>query len=264
MKKTDWIEWIKKGAPGHTSWILYRVDTEKKCVTDCYSPTRKAWIPTDEMDAFFIPLISLELRLLSKQDRLRKGATARPGTIGSRHWGPPQVKRGKKVNEPRYDVYTTKWPHDSSNLSGKRIVFYFDEREKQFPFPYWIQARDGAVKFKIRAIDSGTGLSSPYTDIPGRKVSFSYPPVRKNGRLRLTFSSPTDDDKLQLYAIDLTNESKTTHVPFYEQQREKGCFSLSIDEEKLDRLFIKGHRYLWMVKPKDSDDAVESPYIYIH
>ena len=263
-KKIDWVEWIKKGAPGHTSWILYEVDTEKRCVTECYSLTRKAWIPTDEMDAFLIPLISLELHFLSEEDRLQKGATARPGTISSRPWGPPQVRHGKKVKDPQYDVYTAKWPHDSSDLSGKQIVLYFDKNEEQFPFPYWLQARDGALKFKMRAVDSGTGLTSPCTDIPRRKISFSNAPHRENGKLYLSLSAPTYYDNLQLYAIDLTAEPKTTHVLSYEPKRKKERLSLLIDEEKLDQLFTKGHEYLWIISSEDSEYTIESPHTYIH
>ncbi|MDN3509105.1 MAG: hypothetical protein P0S93_03705 [Candidatus Neptunochlamydia sp.] len=264
-KKIDWADWIKKGAPGHTSWILYEVDIEKKCVTECYSLTRKAWIPTDEMDAFLIPLISLKLHFLSEEDRLQKGATARPGTVSSRPWDPPQVRHGKKVKDPQYDVYTAKWPHDSSNLSGKQIVLYFDKNEEQFPFPYWIQARNGALKFKMRAVDSGTGLSSPCTNIPRRKISFSNAPYIENGKLYLTLNVPTYYDNLQLYTIDLTAESKTTHILSYEQKRKKERLSLLIDEEKLDHLFTKGHEYLWIISSEDSEYTIESSlHTYIH
>ncbi|MDJ0652504.1 MAG: hypothetical protein QNJ27_05825 [Simkaniaceae bacterium] len=263
-KKIDWVDWIQKGAPGHTSWILYEVDPEKKCVVECYSLTRKAWIPTDEMDSFFLPLLSLELHFLSEEDRLQKGATARPGTIRSRPWGPPQVRYGKKVKDPQYDVYTAKWPQDSSDFSGKQIVFYFDKNEKQFPFPYWLQARDGALKFKLRAVDSGTGLNSPCTDIPRRRISFSKAPRKENGKLYLSLSAPIYYDNLQLYAIDLTAEPKTTHVLSYEPERKKERLCLLIDEEKLDQLFIKGHKYLWIIHSEDLEYPIESPHTYIH
>ncbi|QVL58337.1 MAG: hypothetical protein KFB93_04440 [Simkaniaceae bacterium] len=263
-KKINWTEWVRSGAPGHTSWILYEVDTEKKCVTECYSLTRKAWIPTDEMNAFLIPLISLDLNFLSEENRLQKGATARPGNITSRPWGPPQVRAGKKVKNPEYDVYTAKWPHDSTDLSDKQIVLYFDKSEQTFPFPYWLQARDGAVKFKIRALDSGTGLTSPSTDIPRRKISFSSAIHRENGKLYLTLNAPTYYDSLSLYAIDLTKEPKATHVLPFEEKRKKERLTLLVDEEKLNQLFVKGHEYLWIVTSEDSEMKIESPHTYIH
>jgi hypothetical protein len=167
-KTIEWETWLQKGAPGATSWVLYEVDFEKGCVTECYSLTRKAWILTDEMNAFLIPLMSLDLTFLSEEERLQKGPTARPGSVDVRPWGPLQVKKGKKIQNAEYDVYTAKWPHDSTDLSGKQIVLYFDKEEKAFPFPYWLQAREGAIKFKVRALDSGHGMISPVTDIPRR------------------------------------------------------------------------------------------------
>lgn len=263
-KKINWTTWVQNGAPGHTSWILYEVDTEKKCVTECYSLTRKAWIPTDEMDAFLVPLISLQLDFLSEEDRLQKGATARPGNISAKPWGPLQVKNGKKVKDPQYNVYTAKWPHDSTDLSGKQIVLYFDKQDEAFPFPYWLQARDGAVKFKMRALDSGINLSSPCTDIPRRKISFNSALHRENGKLYLTLNAPTYYDTLHLYAVDLTQDPKATHVLPFDQKRKKERLTLLIDEEKLDQLFTKGHEYLWIVSSEDSKTTVESPHIYIH
>lgn len=165
-KTIDWAAWIAKGAPGHTSWILYEIDTRKRCVTACYSLTRKAWMTTDELDAFLIPLLSLELLFLPESARLQKGATERAGNISSRPWGPPQVKQGKKVNHPEYDVYTAQWPRDSSDLSEKQMILYFDKNDQDFPFPYWIQTHEGMFKFKVRAIDSGKGLRSPFSELP--------------------------------------------------------------------------------------------------
>lgn len=263
-KKINWNEWVQSGSPGHTSWILYEVDTEKKCVTECYSLTRKAWIPTDEMDAFLIPLISLQLDFLSEGDRLQKGATARPGKVSSSPWGPPQVKCGEKIKDPEYDVYTARWPQDSTDLSGKQIVLYFDKKEEAFPFPYWLQARDGAVKFKIRALDSGSDLLSPSTDIPRRKVTFSSAFHRENGKLYLTLSAPPYYDSLSLYAVDLSEEPKVTHVIPFEKKRKKERLTLLIDEKKLDHIFTTGHEYLWIVSSNDIEMTVESPHLYTH
>ncbi len=263
-KKINWNEWVQKGAPGHTSWILYEVDIEKKCVTECYSLTRKSWIPTDEMDAFLIPLISLKLNFLSETERLQKGATAKPGQIDSRPWGPPQKKGGKKIKDPEYDVYTAKWPHDSTDLSGKQIVLYFDKKEETFPFPYWIQARDGAVKFKMRALDSGSNLISPSTDIPRRKITFSSALHKENGKLYLTLSAPIYYDSFSLYAVDTTENPRLTHVIPFEKKRKGEQVTLLIDEKKLEHLFTSGHEYLWIATPGDVEMSIEAPHLYTH
>ena len=125
-KKITWSKWLEKGAPGHTSWILYEVDLQKNKVTECYSLNRKSWIPTEEMEAFLLPLISLDLTFLPEEDRLQTGPTMPPGAVERRPWGPPQVFEGKKISSPEYAVYTAKWPQDHTDLSGKPIVLYFD------------------------------------------------------------------------------------------------------------------------------------------
>ena len=154
-----WKEWVRKGAPGHTSWTLYTIDTKTTSLTQCYSKSRKAWLPTNEVSSFFVPMIHLTLHPLSETDRLKRGASSNPGAVQSRLWGPPQVIDGKRIPAPEYTVYTAKWPTDHTPLSGKMIVVYFDNKRPNFPFPYWVQIREGAAKFRLRAIDSGIGLT---------------------------------------------------------------------------------------------------------
>jgi len=163
---TDWKRWMKEGAYGHTAWILYEIDLENNQITKCYSPSRNAWISTDAMESFFLPLLSLELRYLSEEKRMQSAHR-----LGYKPWGPPQIIHGEKMVSPEYDVYTTTWPRDNSNFSGKHIILYFDKMQESFPFPYWIHLK-GVFKFNIHAIDSGTGISSPIQDIPHRMPTF--------------------------------------------------------------------------------------------
>ena len=135
----NWKTWLESGAEGHTSWIMYAVDLSNNQVTECYSFTREAHLPTESMDAFLTTLLSLNLTSLPEDERLQTGPTARPGEVGSsKPWGPPMMREGKKVKQAAYDVYTTSWPQDQSELSGKKIVLYFDKNHLEFPFPYWI------------------------------------------------------------------------------------------------------------------------------
>ena len=144
---------------------------EKKCVTECYSLTKKSWISTEELNAFFIPLLSLELTFLSEKERFQIGATPKPGEVNGPPWTPPQKKEGQTIREPQYDVYTVKWPNDSSDFSKKELVFYFDKLEKTFPFPFWVQEKHSFfMKPKARAIDSGHALSLNHSDIPKKQT----------------------------------------------------------------------------------------------
>lgn len=262
VKKMKWDEWVNRGAPGHTSWILYEIDLEKESVTECYSRTRKAWIPTDEMAAFLIPLISLNLNYLSEEERMQTGPTPKPGVIQNRPWGPPQVIEGKKIKEAEYDVYTAKWPIDRTDLSGKPIVLYFDKERKNFPFPYWLQVRDGVVKFKIRALDSGRGMVSPACDIPRRRPTFTSGIHKEGGILQLSLNCPIYFDSLKLYAIDMTENPRLTHVIPCDEKRNGESLILSINQNKIDALFTSGHEYLWIVSSEMPEMAIESPYSY--
>ena len=262
VKKMKWAEWVNRGAPGHTSWILYEIDLEKESVTECYSRTRKAWIPTDEMAAFLIPLMSLNLNYLSEEERMQTGPTPKPGVIQNRPWGPPQMIEGKKIKEAEYDVYTAKWPIDRTDLSGKPIVLYFDKERKNFPFPYWLQVRDGVVKFKIRALDSGRGMVSPACDIPRRRPTFTSGIHKEGGILQLSLNCPIYFDSLKLYAIDMTENPRLTHVIPCDEKRNGESLILSIDQNKIDALFTSGHEYLWIVSSEMPEMAIESPYSY--
>ena len=263
-KKVAWDEWVTQGAPGHTSWILYEVDLNKECVTECYSRNRKAWVPTSEMEAFLIPLMTLKLSYLSEEKRMQTGPTPKPGTVQNRPWGPPQVIQGKKIKRAEYDVYTSKWPIDQTELSGKPIVLYFDKKRKDFPFPYWIQVRDGAIKFKIRALDSGKGLVSPCSDIPRRTPTFLPAAQKEEGKFHLNLTCPTYFDSLKLYAVDMTEYPRVTHSISYQEMRDGESLTLSIDQDKMDALFTPGHEYLWIISSESPEMAIESPFRTAH
>ena len=258
----NWKEWAANGAQGHTAWILYEVDLKENKITECYSLSRKAWIQTDEMNAFFIPLLTLKLKYLSEEERIQRGPTAAPGEVGRGPWGPPQVLNGKKIKEPQFDVFTTIWPHDDSDLSGKHIVLYFDHIQEQFPFPYWMQARDGGIKFKMRAIDSGTGMFSPITDIPRRTPIFDGGIRHEDGEVTIFLSVPTYYDSLKLYAIDLTENPRLTHLVPFEKRRYNESVTLSIPDEKLIEVFTPNHEYLWLVASDETDEVAESPHLF--
>ncbi|MCB1080418.1 MAG: hypothetical protein KDK69_01225 [Chlamydiia bacterium] len=258
----DWKKWAENGAPGHTSWILYELDLNHSVITECYSLTRKAWVSTHEMDAFLLPLLTLNLNLLSEEERIQRGATPAPGQVGRGPWAPPQIIEGKKIDSPQYDVYTALWPYDETDLSGKSIVLYFDKLHPQFPFPYWMQARDGGLKFKMRAVDSGTGMFSPISDIPRRSPSFTGGIRHEEGQVSLFLTIPTYYSQLKLYAIDLTENPRLTHAIPFEIERHKESVTLSIAEEKLAPIFSNDHEYLWIVASESSDVFVESPHLF--
>ena len=76
-------------------------------------------------------------------------------------WNPPLVVSGKKASSPQFDVYFTHWPKDHSPLSAKKITLYFDQKQPDFLFPYWIEIADGSLRFNLRVTDSGRALQTP-------------------------------------------------------------------------------------------------------
>lgn len=262
-KSLEWKTWVKKGAPGHTSWILYEVDLEKNQVTECYSCSRKSWIPVEEMASFLIPLISLKLDYLSENIRTQTGPTQRPGTIQSKPWSPPQVIDGKKIQDPNYDVFTAKWPADHTELSGKSIVLYFDKNQLEFPFPYWLQVRDGGLKFKMRALDSGSGLTSIHSEIPRRLPRFIGSPRKNSEHIILTLNLPEYYKTLSLYAVDFSGNSKSSVLVPFEKKTNGNLTSLNLPIKKVEALLVPGHEYVWIIASDDPKMVMESPYRYI-
>ena len=166
----DWKTWINKGAPGHTSWLLYSLDLLENQVVECYSFTQESHLPTEGSALFLTTLFDLDLTLLTDKERSRRGATPKAGEVNYNPWNPPMIRNGKKMKGASCHVYKTTWPKDQSPFSGKRLYLYFDEQDKTFPFPYWIEVSEKGFKFKIRAIDSGKDLT-PRRALPRRTPS---------------------------------------------------------------------------------------------
>jgi len=257
----DWHTWVAKGAEGHTCWILYAFDLKENQISECYSFTRGAHLQTDQLDAFFLTLLNLELDLLPENERLQTGATSRPGQVSlSKPWGPPMIKEGKKVSDPAYSVYKATWPVDQTELSGKKLVFYFDETSKDFPFPYWMQAREGGLKFKIRACDSGRSLSSPQRSLP-RRTPFFMGNINKT---TLTLSAPLYYHDFKLYAVDISSSPRTTHSFPCAITREKETVKLELDPKILQETLTPGHQYIWLATSEEHDVYIEMehPWVY--
>ncbi|NRA89705.1 MAG: hypothetical protein HRU43_00970 [Simkaniaceae bacterium] len=263
-KNLNWKEWAEKGAPGCTSWIFYEVDLECEKVAECYSFIRKAFLSTEEMSAFLVPLMTLHLNYLSEEKRLQTGPAAKPGQVGNRPWGPPQFFEGKKITGPSYDVYTAKWPVDKSDLSGKPIVLYFDKERKTFPFPYWMQLREGAIKFKMRALDSGSDLKSFQDKMPRRAPSFTSGVQKEGDHLALMLNCPTYYKELKIYAVDMTQNPHITHFVPFSEVRSGESVTLLIDQKIANAQFTPGHEYAWIIASESYEMALESPFRMVY
>ncbi len=155
----NWKQWAEKGAPGHTSWILYEIDLDKNRLLKCYSKVKMAAIYPEEADYLFLKFLNLPLRHLSEPERKKVGPPPQDGETDRRKiWNPTLTIEGKTVARPSFDVLQAEWPNDDSPLSSCFVEFYVDQN-RPFPFPYWIEIKSSHYAFKIRAVDSGTGAS---------------------------------------------------------------------------------------------------------
>ena len=157
------------------------------------------------------------------------------------------IRRRKKIKHPDFDVYTATWPSDYSEMSQKNLVLYFDKNEKKFPFPYWIQTRDGGLKFKIRAIDSGEQMYSPVKNIPRRPPIFKNQVQNKGTEIVLSLIVPSYYCDISLYAFDITNSSNMSYPITFNQKRFKENVTLTVKKDDLQKLLLDKNEYQWVI-----------------
>ena len=170
LKQIDWQGWLKQKAPGHTSWTLLEIDCKTGALIECFSYSKMGWLVLDEQEQFLTRLLTLPLSPVPKTARKKIGPPPSGGELDRRSiWNPPLVVEGKKRAKPSFEVWQTKWPADGTLLSLCTLQLYFSAENPAFPFPYWLEVQSPHYTFKMRTIDSGHGLTSPYKgEIPRR------------------------------------------------------------------------------------------------
>lgn len=151
-----WNQWVARGAPGHSSWLTYTIDTQNRRVGDTYSFSRKGWIASTQNEAFLTTLLTLQFHEVPPQQRKRTGN-------GRAIWNPPLCFEGRSTRDIPFDAYTATWPRDGSILVGKQILVYLPAKQGVWPghFPYWVEISPLPVDQRVRVVDSGHGLTSP-------------------------------------------------------------------------------------------------------
>lgn len=162
-KISNWQSWVNEKAPGHTSWVMYKIDMQKAKILECFSFSRSSWIPMEGQEHFLTLLIKTPFQKVLERKKI--GPPPMPGEVDHRSiWNPPFYHEGKK-RSLTFDAYEIEWPKDSSELSQKKITAYFD-RSELTPFPVWVQISNDHMAVYAREIDSGKGLVSYYSGIP--------------------------------------------------------------------------------------------------
>lgn len=254
LKKINWKKWVEDKAPGHTSWTLSEIDLHSGILIECFSYSKNGWLYLDPSEQFLIRLLMLPLFPVSEKERKRIGPPPSPEEVDRRAlWNPPLIIEGKKRENPIFEVLTTTWPEDDSQLSLCSIELYFSQ--EGFPFPYWLEVHSPHYTFKMRAIDSGHGIVSPILGpMPYRPPQFLGLTQRGKESWKIAVQTPSYFQTLHLFALDLTAESKMTiPVPFTVHKGEKKEeWILEIALSTLKQILHNDHRYQWVLIPEGS------------
>lgn len=170
-KKSQWRDWVRVKAPGHTSWNTYEIDLARARLIEAYSVRLQRHLPLDDNDSL-AQLLTLPLAQLPKEKQRRIGPQPAPDEEDRRAlWVPQMIIEGKRVSKPEYCAFVATWPSDGSPLSSSEILLYFNASEPQFPFPFWIEIFNGHYAFRMHVLDSGRGLALPYSGAPPHRRS---------------------------------------------------------------------------------------------
>jgi hypothetical protein len=267
LKKIQWQDWVAKKAPGHTSWTLYEIDRRDGTLIECFSYSKNGWLYLDESEQFLTRLLALDLHMVPEKERKRIGPPPSSGEEDRRSlWTPALVEGGKKTAKPSFDVFKTRWPEDSTRLSLCFIELYFRKDDPSFPFPYWIEVQSPHYSYKMRTVDSGHELHSSMPGaMPHRCPKILAPAQKGADQWALPIKTPSYFQKLHLFVIDLTSETKSTiPLPF---QLEEGAKAdekrLLVHSAEMTKLLEPGHRYRWALIPEGSSDIyVESEEVF--
>lgn len=261
-----WIDWVKKRAPGHTSWAMLEIDLHSNQVIECYSFSRGAWVQLSSQESLFSTLLQLPLKEISKEKRRRIGPPPGDGETDTRKiWEPPMVFEGKKKENVHFDAFEGVWPEDGSELAGKTISLFFD-KEIHFPLPFWIQVEASHGTTQVRTIDAGRKFASPYLTFPRRVPEFVGSQKRTKEGFTITLKSPKYYREFELYAVDITYGKRLLcpiHFAHFEQKED--LLTINIEEEDLHNSLQKEHRYTWLLVPIGySESYTESakPFIW--
>lgn len=263
-QQIDWANWLKKKAPNHTSWLLYRIDLQEGKMMDCYSFSRESYIAVSEQNSFLATLMLLNLEEVPMHDRKKIGPKPPQDMPDTRKlWNPSKIYEGKKIPNAHFMMMRTKWPKDDTDLAGRWIDLYFDEDQPKFPFPYWVEIGDGHNVFKLQVIDSGKNLYFPFRQQPVKTPKIHRMQLSQSEGLDIQLE---DAYSLKNFQIIATQTSKGEHISTllpHQYLIKEGKPHLHIDYSALS-LHLKEHcHYTLTIIPIDHPSlTLESPFSF--
>ncbi|MBA2727968.1 MAG: hypothetical protein H0U49_07335 [Parachlamydiaceae bacterium] len=160
-KDFSWRNWMLQGAPGSSSRILYNIDLATAQILNTYCLSSEGWRERHLEDNFLSTLLNLRLEIIPLKQRRRIGSSGMANPNDKRPaWQPKVIVDGQVVPQVTLDAWSTVWPKDGSELSGKVVEAYLPQENSDFPayFPYWLQVNGMLGNAKIRIVDSGRNL----------------------------------------------------------------------------------------------------------
>lgn len=255
-RPSDWSEWVRHSAPGHSSWSMIEIELTYHQLIECYSFSRSAWMQLSPQESLISTLLNLSLRPLAKNDQRRIGPAPLNDDMDTRKiWKPPLIVDGKPLPDIEFDVFQTTWPEDGTDLAGNSIVLYFDHGNHS-PFPAWMQIDTTHASASMRMIDSGHDLPVLHESIPRRIPEFIGGPQKTPSGIQITIKSPKYFRSFELFAVDVTSKEKQVFpIPHTLDHREGEELQIEILQSELQNVFQADHRYRWLIVPNGHSEC---------
>ncbi len=252
----NWRDWVCKGSPSATSWVMYEIDYQKAEILHYYSFTQESFLDIPHSESLISKLLHLPFTKIPLENRRRIGTASSSYEIDSRRlWKPQAVVEGKVMDQMEFDAWETFWPKDNTELSQKKIEIYLPKQASLGPcfFPYWLQVEGAALKVKIRVVDSGKNLKSFKSYFPKRPMQILDGPKFKEDGLSFILFLPKEC-LLHLFAEDLSHDKTWLPLSFEMHKIESSQYcNLHIPYDFLNSSLIFNHSYLFHLVSNDPE-----------
>ncbi|NNM43241.1 MAG: hypothetical protein HKM07_02735 [Chlamydiae bacterium] len=255
----SWRDWVKKHAPGHTSWNIYQIDLHENQLSESFSVMHRRWNFLEQSQNFFAKLLALPFYKVLPEKQRKIGAASSDEIDKRALWTPPLTIDGKSTKHPSFEVFETTWPKDMSELSQSAVQMYFNKNEPTFPFPYWIEISTTHYAMRIQIVDSGRGFFTPSGEIPRRSPRFYQTTQIHEDKVIVPILTPTYYTKFGLVAFDLTTGKSASFIVSPKKSSSPEKLDLFLEKKELDERLEKGHTYKWILTiPGHPEISVES------
>ena len=259
--KLSWEAWISKNAPFSTSWIFYKINTKTGKLLSCYSFSKESFLTLE--DSTFLPnLFVQQLYLVESKDRKKIGPAPKDEEQDTRKlWNPVKIYEGVKHPKNAFSMYEATWPEDCSELSSKKVHLYFDQVNKIFPFPYWLEVGDGFNSLKMPVIDSGQCRVFPHKSMPKLPPLLTDIVYSLSGSLRIDLKNAQDFLSFQLIATAHDGVEYQSSILPYERTLSEDKVILRVSNDLLLKHLKVGKNYhLTIIVVDDPSLTAESQH----